>query len=68
MSEASGAVIERWTFDGTHKGAYLGIAPSGKHVSVTGCTILRIADGRVVEHWGWIDMMTFLSQVGRTVS
>ena len=43
-------VAYRWTARGTHQGAYDGIAPTGKTITPTGITILRIVDGKVVEN------------------
>src|SRR5215211_7838844 len=42
-------VAYRWTARGTHQGEYEGIAPTGKTVTTTGITIIRIVDGKVVE-------------------
>jgi steroid delta-isomerase-like uncharacterized protein len=42
-------VAYRWTSRGTHQGEYEGIAPTGKTVTSTGITIIRIVDGKVVE-------------------
>ena len=42
-------IAYRWTARGTHQGAYEGIAPTGKPITVTGITILRLADGNVIE-------------------
>ena len=42
-------VAYRWTSHGTHQGEYEGIAPTGKPITATGITILRIVDGKVVE-------------------
>jgi predicted ester cyclase len=42
-------VAYRWTSRGTHQGEYQGIAPTGKAVTSTGITIIRIVDGKVVE-------------------
>jgi steroid delta-isomerase-like uncharacterized protein len=44
-------VATRTTFHGTHKGEYLGIAPTGKTVSATGIGIMRIANGKIQENW-----------------
>ena len=38
-----------WTARGNHQGEYEGIAPTGKPITATGITILRIVDGKVVE-------------------
>jgi steroid delta-isomerase-like uncharacterized protein len=42
-------VAYRWTSRGTHHGEYDGIAPTGKPMTVTGITILRIVDGKITE-------------------
>jgi steroid delta-isomerase-like uncharacterized protein len=44
-----GKVAYRWTARGTHQGEYEGIAPTGKPITATGITIIRIVDGKVVE-------------------
>ena len=44
-------VAYRWTMRGTHQGEIEGIAPTGKDVEVTGITIVRVEDGKVVEDW-----------------
>ena len=46
-------VVSNWTVRGTHTGtAFYGVEPSGEPVEINGTAILRIADGKVVEHWG----------------
>jgi predicted ester cyclase len=57
-------IVERFTFVGTQKGDFLGIPASGKQVHVTGMSIFRIADGKIVEHWGENDGMGLLMQLG----
>jgi steroid delta-isomerase-like uncharacterized protein len=42
-------VLIRWTLRGTHRGEYLGAAPTGKSVAATGMHLDRFADGRIVE-------------------
>jgi predicted ester cyclase len=42
-------VAYRWSSQGTHQGEFEGIAPTGKTVTSTGITILRIVDGKVVD-------------------
>ncbi|MHA2064892.1 MAG: ester cyclase [Candidatus Thorarchaeota archaeon] len=61
-------VASRWTAIGTHKGEFMGIAPSSKQVTVTGMQISRIVDGKVVEDWTEFDMMGMMQQVGAVPS
>jgi steroid delta-isomerase-like uncharacterized protein len=57
-------VATRWTAKGTHKGELLGIAPTGKEATVTGLTIDRIKDGKIVESWNNWDTLGMLRQLG----
>jgi predicted ester cyclase len=57
-------VAARITMSGTHTGSFIGIPPTGKHVLFTGIYIARIADGKIVEHWGEEDGMSLLQQLG----
>ena len=63
IAEADEAVV-RWTCTGTHKGEWMGIAPAGKPISVSGTTTLRISGGKIVEHWADYDTLGFYQQVG----
>ena len=44
-------VVVRYTYWGTHTGAFLGIAPSGKKLTATAIAIYRIVDGKIKEQW-----------------
>ncbi len=57
-------VVLRFTFRGTHQGEFMGIAPTGKQVTMSGIDIFRIADGKVVELWGQEDMLGMMQQLG----
>lgn len=51
-------------FAGTHTGDLMGIAPTGRAVRFDVMDIVRIADGRIVEHWGLVDQLALLRQLG----
>ena len=57
-------VVARVSYRGTHRGAFRGIAPTGKQITVIGINIFRIANGKLVEHWGLTDRLAALQQVG----
>lgn len=57
-------VAARITMSGTNSGSFMGIPPTGKHVSFTGIYIARIANGKIVEHWGEEDGVSLLQQLG----
>jgi steroid delta-isomerase-like uncharacterized protein len=52
------------TFTGTHTGSIMGMEPTGKRVSVTGIDIVRVAEGRIVEHRGLTDVVGLMRQLG----
>ncbi len=57
-------VAVRFTFNGTHQGEFMGIAPTGEQVTMQGIDILRIAGSRIVELWGQEDMLGMMQQLG----
>jgi predicted ester cyclase len=57
-------VTSRVVMYGRHVGEFLGIPPSGADVVVSGITINRIANGRIVERWGNWDTLGMLQQLG----
>jgi len=61
---AGDRVVIRWTSVGKHDGPMMGIAPTGKQVTVTGIDIFRIAGGKLVELWQNWDQLGMLQQVG----
>ena len=48
-------VAVRWTWRGTQKGEWAGIAPTGKEVAGPGISIFRFAGGRIAEVWACWD-------------
>lgn len=48
---------------GTATGAFFG-PPSGRPIDITVFDLLRIVDGRIVEHWGVPDRFAVLAQTG----
>jgi steroid delta-isomerase-like uncharacterized protein len=57
-------VVQRVTFRGTHQGPFLGIAATGKAVSMWVIVISRIADGQIAEEWQLGDVLGLLQQLG----
>jgi len=57
-------VVIRCTWSGTHKGEFMGIPPTGKSVSFGVIDIVRFAGGKMVEHWGQMDAMRMMQQLG----
>ena len=57
-------VVHRLVGEFTHQGEFMGIPPTGKHISWSCIDIWRIADGKFVEHWIEADMMSVMQQLG----
>jgi steroid delta-isomerase-like uncharacterized protein len=51
------------TLTGTHTGELMGIAATGRAVSVTGIDIVRIDGGKIVEHRGLTDIVGLMRQL-----
>jgi len=57
-------VVTRKTFHGTHKGEFMGIEPTGREVAFDVIDIVRVRDGKMVEHWNVVDSMALMQQLG----
>lgn len=53
-------VASRWIAYGTHRGEFMGIAPSGQAMHVTGMSFHRIENGRIQESWDDWDALSML--------
>lgn len=59
-------VVTKKTFAGTHTGDFAGIPASGRTVTLQYVDIMRVRDGRIVEHWLSMDQLSFMQQLGVT--
>ncbi|HLZ62395.1 MAG TPA: ester cyclase [Ktedonosporobacter sp.] len=50
--------------DGTNTGPFMGMPPTGKHITWTEMHFGRMVDGKLAEHWGVVDQLTMLQQLG----
>jgi steroid delta-isomerase-like uncharacterized protein len=57
-------VATKKTFTGTHTGEFMGIPASGNRVTLQFVDILRLRDGRIIEHWLSMDQLSFMQQLG----
>ena len=57
-------VVQRVTAEGTMRGAFAGMPPTGKRATWTEIHISRCADGKLVEHWANLDQLGMLQQLG----
>ena len=57
-------VVSRITARGTHRGAWLGMKPTGKVLEFTGVNIDKVVDGRIIEHGGAANMLEPFLEAG----
>jgi steroid delta-isomerase-like uncharacterized protein len=57
-------VVTRWTATGTHEGELMGMQPTGRKATITGITIDRIEDGKVIEGWTNWDTLAMMQSIG----
>ena len=57
-------VITRVVGRGRHTGDFMGLPASNADVSMEGIAIHRVVDGKLVEHWGQVDGVGLLGQMG----
>jgi predicted ester cyclase len=60
----SDKVVYRTTLKGTHTGEFMGIPPTGKSVVINDFTLLRIAEGKIVEWWYDCNLLAVMQQLG----
>jgi steroid delta-isomerase-like uncharacterized protein len=57
--------VARVRATGTHQGPFMGMPATGRRIDVQLIDIMRFgADGRVREHWGVLDQLTMMQQLG----
>jgi steroid delta-isomerase-like uncharacterized protein len=64
MIEEGNRVVVYLTYKGTHKGNYMGLKGSGKKIEFKAVDIIRVKDGKMTEHWGVLDVLGMLEQLG----
>jgi predicted ester cyclase len=57
-------VVSHSRMRGTHTGVWLGIAPTGRSVSLPMIVIQRIAHGKIAEDWVLVESLGFYQQLG----
>ena len=57
-------VAARVTLRGTHRGDFLGIAPTGRAIAVAAFNIYRFSEGKLVETWQLEDALGLMRQLG----
>jgi predicted ester cyclase len=61
-------VVVRWSSVMAHTGDHLGIPATNKEVRITGITIARIVNGKIVEGWDNWDQLALAQQLTTNVA
>lgn len=56
-------VTGRFLMRGTHRGEFMGIAPTGRSVTMSGIDIVRIVNGKISEFWYAEQMLELMQQL-----
>jgi steroid delta-isomerase-like uncharacterized protein len=62
--ESGDRIAWRIRATGTHEGEFMGIPATGRQIDFDSMNHARAEDGRIVEHWMVMDVMTMLEQLG----
>jgi steroid delta-isomerase-like uncharacterized protein len=62
--EAGDKFVHRVTASGTMTGDFAGMPATGKHATWTEIHIVRVANEHVVEHWGLVQELGMMIQLG----
>ena len=62
--ESGDKAVVRWSATMTHRGDQLGVAATGKPVRITGMSIVRIRDGKIVAGWDNWDQLAMMQMIG----
>jgi predicted ester cyclase len=57
-------VVTHKVFSGRHDDEFAGVPATGRDVEIMVIDIVRVADGRIVEHWNCVDRLGLLMQLG----
>jgi steroid delta-isomerase-like uncharacterized protein len=52
------------TYRGTHRGDFLGVAPTGRAIQFETVDVMRVRDGKIAEHWGVANLFALVQQLG----
>ena len=61
---AGDRVVGRFTYRGTHFGAFYGMPPTGNAIEMRSIDIWRTENGEFVEHWDELNLLDLFQQIG----
>ena len=57
-------MVKHWRFKGTHDGEFFGVPATGKTVDISGTTLIKMKDGKIVAEQDFMDFLSFYKQLG----
>jgi predicted ester cyclase len=51
------------TYHGTHRGTFLGVAPTGRKIDFKTVDAMRVHNGKITEHWGVANLFSLMQQL-----
>jgi C-1 hydroxylase len=57
-------VSTRMTARATHQAEFMGVPASGKEITCSVMGLIRISNGKIIEHWNVMDELHLLQQIG----
>jgi steroid delta-isomerase-like uncharacterized protein len=67
-AESGDTAINEWSASGTHQGPLEtpeGTIPAtGKQITIRGCDVVTVRDGRITSHRAYFDQLSFMAQLG----
>jgi steroid delta-isomerase-like uncharacterized protein len=62
---ADGELVTTYkTYHGTHRGTFLGVAPTGRKIHFETVDVMRVRNGKITEHWGVANLFSLMQQLG----
>ena len=52
------------TYYGTHRGPFLGVAPTHRKIHFETVDVMRVQNGKITDHWGVANLLSLMQQVG----
>jgi hypothetical protein len=57
-------LVKHWNFKGTHDGEFFGIPATNKTLDLSGTTIVKMKDGKILQEQDFFDNYSFMKQLG----
>jgi steroid delta-isomerase-like uncharacterized protein len=65
FAEAGGDRVTTYkTYHGTHRGTFMGVAPTGRAIHFETVDVMRVRNGKITEHWGVGNLFSLAQQLG----